>query len=615
MDSSNIDIKQVKQYLQWEPHEQFRSEVQSFLDNNDQQALDERFGKRIAFGTAGLRSKMGGGYAYMNDLIVLQTTQGLLRYAEEKIENAKSKGVMIQYDGRYNSLRFAQLAAAVFQSQGWKVYWFKVMGATPLVPFGVLKLNCACGIMVTASHNPKEYNGYKVYWDNGAQIIPPHDQGIQASIMTNLKPWQEFIFKESDCVECSDSITKAYFEACKNKLCWQPENNQSSKVKIAYTAMHGIGGVYMAKAFESFNLKPFYKVEKQFEPDPEFSTVKFPNPEEGASALTLACETAKANGCQLIFANDPDADRLAVAEVLPNGEWHVMNGNEIAALLADHVWLHHKRFNPDAKPESFFMVASTVSSKYLQRMAEVEGFKFEDTLTGWKWMGNVASDRIKEGKTFLFGYEVEIGFGVGDISFDKDGLRTAVVFAEMADRLYREGKTCVQRLRELYAKYGYFEMCTSYFYYKDAEVLSNIFKPLRGEGSPENFIKSMGEYKVSSIRDVTTGYDSSQPDKKSKLPIQASSQMITFYFENGATATMRNSGTEPKLKYYLECRDLKNEEGARILKEKMNASLIKHFIQPEKFGLIARNAGTKRKAEKPADGDASRGKKQRTTED
>jgi len=318
--------------------------------------------------------------------------------------------------------------------------------------------------------------------------------------------------------------------------------------------MHGVGGIWMQKAFKAFSLKPFIPVTSQFNPDPEFSTVSFPNPEENGS-LSESIKVADKNNTALILANDPDADRLQVAEK-NKGKWIKFTGNEIAALLSDFVWENHEKINTDKNPNNFIMLASTVSSKYLSVMAKKEGFMFEDTLTGFKWMGNVASQREKQGKTFLFAYEVEIGFLVGNLNYDKDGIRTACIFTELANRLYDEGKTCHERLNELYKKYGYFEMENSYFFYNDKKNLDDLFTEILNNGK---YHEKMFNYKITRVRDVKRGYDSIDIDKVCNLP-RCDNEMISFSFENGAFATIRPSGTEPKLKYYFECIDFHEKE-------------------------------------------------------
>jgi phosphomannomutase len=568
------------------------------MKSNSYAALKDMFFPRISFGTAGLRARMAPGSKYMNELVVIQTSQGLCRYVQQHVPNYKQRGICIGYDGRYNSKTYAELIAAVFLSQGIRVFLFSILVATPLVPYGVTDMRCACGVMVTASHNPKDDNGYKVYWENGAQIIPPHDRGIAREILQNLAPWHAYeigaaVRANTLCTDPTGTLVDKYFREIQERFCFQYNANATAhkQLRITFTAMHGVGAYFVARAFKCFNLPEYIPVKEQILPDPEFSTVKFPNPEEGKGALALAMKTATAHGSRVILANDPDADRLAVAEFNPaKDDWTIFNGNEIALLFADYVWCNYKASEPSAaKRKEAYMVASTVSSKVLQSMARQEGFQFVDTLTGFKWMGNKAVELTKQGKTFLFAYEVEIGFLIGDLSVDKDGVRTAAVFYELANQLYLRGTSCEQRVAELYKKYGYYCLNPGYFFCDSDEKLDTVFAALRSlhQGS---YPRRCGPYEIKSIRDVTYGTDTMQPDGKSVFPAMPEAHMITFRFKNGAVATVRNSGTEPKVKYYVEAVHATDETKAQALADDMTAHLIREFLQPKKFGLVARKS-------------------------
>lgn len=311
--------------------------------------------------------------------------------------------------------------------------------------------------------------------------------------------------------------------------------------------------------------------------------------------------SADAAGSRLILANDPDADRLAVAEKVGDA-WVPLNGNQIALLLADWVFQNYvSRESPSADQlAKTCMVSSTVSSAVLAAMAKKEGFNFYGTLTGFKWMGNRAFDAVKAGERFLFAYEVEIGFLVGNMSYDKDGIRTAAVFYEMFAQLVAAGRTCHDKLEELYKRYGYFNMNTSYFFCDPASgKLAEIFKRLRsfpGTGADaypqteHRYPTSCGGVAITSVRDVTYGYDNSEAGFKSALPIDTSASMLTFRFANGCTATLRNSGTEPKLKYYIECHGATADEAAELTKH-MSDAILNDFIQPKENQLEAPKRG------------------------
>jgi phosphoglucomutase/phosphopentomutase len=359
---------------------------------------------------------MGAGYSKMNDLTVIQTTQGFCRYLESCFEQTiKKRGVVIGHDARHNSQRFAALAAAVFLSQGIRVYLYHDIVPTPYVPFAVVHYGTVAGIMITASHNPKEDNGYKVYWENGAQIIRPHDSNIAKSIEINLEPWPQAwdssLATQSPLrLDPLDEVNEKYHQAVSTQCCFNGELNEDTKMKFTYSAMHGVGYQFVQRLFSQFGIPEVIPVKEQVTPDPDFPTVKFPNPEEGKSALALSIETANANNSSVILANDPDADRLAVAEKQESGVWHVFTGNEIGTLLGWWAFYNHKRQHPEQFPGDVYMLASTVSSKMIGSMAQVEGFKFIETLTGFKWMGNQAQELMSQGKTVLFAFEEAIGF-------------------------------------------------------------------------------------------------------------------------------------------------------------------------------------------------------------
>ena len=381
-------VQQVRDYLECETDNSARSHLSTLLQANDVPTLRSLFVPRISFGTAGLRAAMRPGYHSINAPVVLQTTQGLIRYLQYALTDMlAAKGVVVGYDGRHNSRDWARLTAAIFLSQHIPVRLFSHHCPTPLVPFAIRYYGLAAGVMITASHNPASDNGYKLYWHNSAQIIPPHDAHIQHHIEQQLKPWQQYRLDETDELlsDPLDEMLNAYTRLVGEKYCWRREQNQRAKLRVTYTAMHGVGAKWAAKALEAFGLPAYIPVPEQIEPDPDFPTVKFPNPEEGAGALSLSFRTADLHHSPLILANDPDADRLAVAEKDPTtGEWICLNGNQIAFLFADYVWQHYASTHPSSDYSKAFMLNSTVSSSELKRMAQKEGFTHYDTLTGFK---------------------------------------------------------------------------------------------------------------------------------------------------------------------------------------------------------------------------------------
>ncbi|RKO87501.1 hypothetical protein BDK51DRAFT_33316, partial [Blyttiomyces helicus] len=319
------DIRTIaKGYLELNKNQKDAAEITALLEINDVKALNDRLSTRMAFGTAGLRAPMGAGYSRMNDLTVIQASQGLCKYLLETNPKVHSQGVVVGHDHRHNSEQFARLTAAAFLHENIKVYYYERLVHTPLVPFGVTQLGAAAGIMITASHNPKEDNGYKVYWSNGSQIIPPHDKGIAEKIEQNLVPWtwDNTLVKTSPlCTDPAESMIAAYFGSVAT-LSVSKATNDAPDFPICYTAMHGVGYIYAKKSAEVFGLAPLVPTPEQVEPDPEFPTVKFPNPEEGKGALALAMKAADASGARVILANDPDEEAPSLRGFGGHGNAH-----------------------------------------------------------------------------------------------------------------------------------------------------------------------------------------------------------------------------------------------------------------------------------------------------
>ncbi|KAG7206609.1 hypothetical protein KM043_000291 [Ampulex compressa] len=590
----------VKEWLRWNRDPKAEVEIRDLLRKGDAKALSDLFLKRLQFGTAGLRGRMGPGYGQMNDLVIVQTGQGLSQYILNTITDAHDRGIVVGYDGRYNSKRFAELTAAIFVSNNVRVYLFSKVCPTPFIPYAVTKYGCAAGVMITASHNPKDDNGYKVYWENGAQIISPHDKEIQKYILQNLEPQESSwnvgkIYESTRYTDPLEDIMKSYMPDLAKDVLY-PEVNKNTILKFTYTAMHGVGYEYMAAAFGAANFKPFIAVEEQKLPDPEFSTVKFPNPEEGKSALDLSVRTADKNASTIILANDPDADRLACATKTESGDWYVFSGNELGALLGWWMLHTYQVRHPDADLSNAYMLASTVSSKILASMAKREGFNFEETLTGFKWMGNKSLELSKKGNRVLFAYEEAIGFMCGTNVLDKDGISAGVRIAEMCAYLEIMGLTLERKLEEIYEKYGYHLSENSYWLCHEPATIERIFEKLRNpDGKAGAYPRSIlgGKYEITGVRDLTTGYDSARPGNKAVLPVSKSSQMITFTFANGLVATLRTSGTEPKIKYYCELCASTEERNLDALKATLTdmvQAIVREFLEPERNALIARES-------------------------
>lgn len=518
--------------------------------------------QRLEFGTAGLRAEFGPGLLRMNEVVVMQTCFGILHklLGEFGPDQLRERGICVGYDHResrewgLSSKRFALVAAAVFQPHTTAISVFDSVNPTPFVPFGVQELGSLAGFMFTASHNPKQDAGFKVYWSNACQITSPLDTEIRKLIVehlgdADLSQCIKGVAQTSEQALCDKYLTKGLFASIQAKYVaavstslYRP-SAPHPKRNICYTAMHGCGQHTAIKVFERFGLGgAIVPVPSQADPDPDFPTVPFPNPEE-VGALDVAMRFASQQQCELILANDPDADRLGVAEAV-GGKWFTLSGDEIAMLLAWWEIKHMDRGN--GKPKA--MVVSAVSSAFLQAMGKAHGVEVFEALTGFKWIGAKAIElRERGGYQVLLSYEEAIGFCVGSTVCDKDGMSAAAVFAQLYLDLRSGGRTCLDKLDELRKQHGYY--LTQNLYLKLLPVEQQaLFAQLRqyprvvGQKRPRN---------VARIRDLERRIDTQFPGQDPALPFASS--MITFFLDEGERITLRASGTEPKLKYYVEC--------------------------------------------------------------
>lgn len=546
--------------------------------------------KRLAFGTAGIRGKMGGGLNRMNELVIIQTSQGLAKYilSIHGSNLAREKGIIIGHDARHNSRSFAERAAVAFIQAGFKVFLFSDIVPTPFIPFAIQFLSSLAGIMVTASHNPKEDNGYKVYFQNGAQIIPPHDTNIQNCILEQFEPWSN-AWQNDLLSQCSDpyqTITNAYFAHLQLKLV-SADYIRRSKLRITFTALHGVSHKFMDRALKDIGFPHFHPVPEQMTPDPEFPTVKFPNPEEGKGVLDLSFKTADQHNSTLVLANDPDADRCAVAEKT-NDRWRIFTGNELGALLGWWTWSQWKirKVKGSTKPANCYMFSSSVSSKILASFAKKEGFNFVETLTGFKWMGNKADELIKAGKEVIFAFEEAIGFMCDpNVVKDKDGISACIFVAQMAAYLRETyNRSLSDQLAEIFKEYGFHTSNNSYFICHDKPTIDTIFAKI---ASP--YPANIGPHKVVRVRDLNRAHDSGTSDGKPDLPCSSSSYMVTLYLENGIVCTIRTSGTEPKIKFYTEAIGQPGDLRWTSIEDSLKSvvqSMIDQLLEPQKNKLL-----------------------------
>ncbi|XP_050305471.1 phosphopentomutase [Anthonomus grandis grandis] len=593
----------IDEWLRWDKNPKTSLAIKQLFEENKFDQLSKVLLNRLKFGTAGLRGKMSAGYACMNDLVIVQTGQGYLKYLEKyRSDLLKRNGIVVGYDGRHNSKKWAEITATIFANAGYKVRITNVVHPTPLVPFTVKTYNLAGGVMVTASHNPKDDNGYKVYDANSAQIISPEDQRIQDLILDNLVPqessWDTSVLQGNPLIiDHLPEITELYLKQVILDQIHPDDIDNNAKVGLnyVYTALHGVGWAMAEKV--ALKVKGnLFPVPEQQDPHPDFPTVKFPNPEEGKSALDLSFKYADEKGCSIILANDPDADRFAVAEKNKiSGEWRIFNGNELGSLLGWWMLQSHKRTNPQIPLDKVYMISSTVSSMILQTMAKAEGFNFVDTLTGCKWIGNKCLQLEREGFKVIFCFEEAIGYMCNDIILDKDGISALANFICLSSFVYGNNKQLCDQLDEIYDKYGFHLSLNSYYFCHEPKVINQIFERIRNLNGPKKYPTGIlnEKFKITAVRDLTTGYDNAQPDNRAVLPVSCESQMITFTFENGLHITIRTSGTEPKIKYYSElCTspDVKDKSVALATLQEMVNAICKEFLEPDKNGLEPQNA-------------------------
>ncbi|KAF3201781.1 Phosphoglucomutase-3 [Orbilia oligospora] len=591
--SENADktIQQlVKEWLELDQNEATRQEIKDLSDKKDYDELEKRLRTRIAFGTAGLRSSMQAGFAHLNPLTIIQASQGLASYLlasiPQTVPPSPKLSVIIGHDHRHNSSQFAKLTATAFILKGIKVYFLEDLVHTPLVPFGLNLLGANAGVMITASHNPAKDNGYKVYWGNGCQIIPPVDAGIAAAISENLIPlegaWDTSVLdKAVGLVEnVKGRVEEAYFEKVKGLVDGMAVEG-AGKVGFVYTPMHGVGLEAAKQVVKILGVEDdFVVVEEQAKPDPDFPTVKFPNPEE-KGALDLAMATADKHGITIVLANDPDADRFAAAEKV-NGKWQILTGNQLGVLFASHM------VSTSSLPASkVALLSSAVSTQMLAAMGQIDGFHHEETLTGFKWLGNVAQQITSRGThKAIYAFEEAIGYMFSDVVHDKDGIAALSVFITMLKKWLSEGITPAGKLQELYETYGFFESCNGYVVSPSPDVTRQVFDGIRrlGDDSGKKFPGSLGGREINYWRDLTEGYDSATISGIPVLPVDRSSQMITVGME-GVRFTIRGSGTEPKIKYYVEAKASGKEEASAAAKEVADA-IVREWFKPEVHGLV-----------------------------
>jgi phosphomannomutase len=541
--------RRVFSWVADDPERATAEEALEFVARDEEAALSDRFDAKLEFGTAGLRGLLGAGPNRMNLAVVRRTTAGLCAYLLKQSPDASSRGLVVARDARRGSDAFADEAARVANGMGFVVHFFEEPVPTPVCAFAVEDLGAAAGVMVTASHNPPEYNGYKVYWGNAAQIIPPHDKGIAAEIDAVVSAKSlPLLDRETGRLSglwrpVAPGVEQRYFAAVKSL---DLGLSKAADLSIAYTPLHGVGGRFLKRALTEAGFSHVHVVASQAEPDGAFPTVRFPNPEEpGAmdAVLALALET----GADLVLANDPDADRLAASYRTPDGRYVTLSGNDIGLLLG-----HHRLVDAPVRPGNPLVITTIVSSPMLGVVARELGAAYEETLTGFKWIANKALELESAGKaTFVFGYEEALGSTVGRVVRDKDGVGSGVVLANLAAQLKAHGRTLGDRLDDIARQFGVAvseQHNATYQGAAGAARIHGIMARLR-KTTPER----IGPAAVIAVRDFQSGVRR-LPGGASEPLVFPSSNVLSFDLEGGDRVVARPSGTEPKIKFYFDVR-------------------------------------------------------------
>ena len=522
----------------------------------DEKEIEDRFYQNLSFGTAGLRGIIGAGTNRMNRYTVMEATKGLALTILEEGEKGKMKGVVIGYDVRHMSKEFAQIAAEVFAAYGVKVYLFDQIAATPLLSYAVLTLETQAGVMITASHNPKEYNGYKAYWEEGSQIL----DNIGDRIVKNIESIENYGAIESMPLEeakekglvtmvGADLIDRYVGEIVSRKITDQLDTS----VRIVYTPLNGTGNQFVRRVLEERGFTNVHIVEEQEMPDPDFATVGYPNPED-PKAFALAEKLGKEVDADILIATDPDSDRIAMEVKGENGDYVFFNGNRIGSLLVHHILDNLKK--EGKLPEDAVMAKSIVTGDLSTKIAKDFGVTMKEQLTGFKNLYAIANQMEEEGTIdkFLFAYEESIGYSYGTYVRDKDAVMSAMLIAEMAGVAKMNGTTIIEQLEELFKKYGYHKEKLISVVREGSdgqEVIKKTMEAFRAEP-----IETLGDEKLEKVEDFT----------KEDYGI-GRSNVLKYYYDGGSWYAVRPSGTEPKIKFYMYSVAVTAEEANNTLRE------------------------------------------------
>lgn len=565
----------LEEYKRWIESPDFDEKTKKELIEieNDEKEIEDRFYKELEFGTAGLRGVIGAGTNRMNKYTVGKATQGLANYILE--QGTQNKGVVISYDSRHMSKEFSLQTALILNANGIKTYLFENLRPVPELSFSVRELKCTAGIMITASHNPPKYNGYKVYWDDGSQIVAPRDADIIENVR-NVKEYSEI--KEITKEEAQEKglfniVGKEMDDKYINKLkslILNPEivKEQGKKLKVVYTPLHGTGNTIAERLLKEIGLENVYVVPEQKEPDGDFPTVDYPNPED-KKAFKLALELAKKVDADVVLATDPDADRLGIfAKDNQTGEYMTYTGNMSALLIAEYRISQMKEKN--VLPENGMVITTVVSSDLTKAIANEYNLKLYEVLTGFKNIGAIMKKEEESGEhKYVFGFEESYGCLIGDYARDKDGIAAVMALCEAACYYKSKDETLWDQMNNIYKKYGY---------YKETQV-SIVLEGVEGAEKIQEMMSNMrntpvnqiGKYKVLEFKDIDKDYVKNMvtgEESKTGLP---KSNVLYYGLEDNSWCCVRPSGTEPKIKLYMGIKGKTEEDADNKLEELKNA--------------------------------------------
>ncbi|PAV31434.1 phosphoglucomutase [Virgibacillus profundi] len=563
-----------KVYHKWSSFQNLDPSLKSDLENIkvNQESLEDAFYKELTFGTGGMRGILGPGINRMNIYTIRKAVNGLANYLLINTVNVKDRGVVVAYDSRYMSQEFAVETAKVLGTYGIRTYVFDSLRPTPLLSFAVRYLGTVAGVMITASHNPPEYNGFKVYNEDGGQITPDEATEIIASIQ-ETKDELSVPFMENEELEKQElinwvgkEIDNAYLEQLKQISRLEPAEIEKQKdLQIVFTPLHGTAYDLVTNGLDQLNFANVGVVEEQAKPDPEFSTVESPNPEEH-HAFTLAIKQGKQTDADILLGTDPDADRLGVAVKDNTGEYRVLTGNQLGALLLDYILSH----SDPVMLKSARMLKTVVTSELGRAVADAYGIKTIDTLTGFKYIGEKIRQFDATGETFIFGYEESYGYLISSFARDKDAVQAAVMACEMAYFWKKQEKTLLEALDVLYEKHGFYLEGMSSLTLKGKEGSEQIVKIM--EEIRNNQLTEIAQFKVEKVEDYQAGERTLAGGEKETIQLPKEN-MMKFILEQDSWVCLRPSGTEPKIKcYFGVCADSSEESEQKLtaLKETMD---------------------------------------------